>query len=380
MFCYLSITKVKTMLRQFILSVLCVTAYVSASACTSAIIGPTRTSDGDIIMWKNRDSKNHDTTFRWFEGGKYSYTALVPCYTNMRKSILSGLNSAGLAVMTTHCSNAPKPYVGMAADHDHSLLVEILENCATVDEAERVIENWKRRGFINSILGVIDSCNGAAYFEIKADSHVRYNVSDREEGYDVRANFAFASPEKRGSSVMRYDNANYLISHHQGKFVPQDFIDFSRTYFSVTKGYILRRGEKFPDNNYTIPRYCTVASIVMVTGKNPRMLVINGNPSVGMAIPIWVAQKNDLPKCITTNGLMHTLSREFYDVAFRENEKHKHYFVSDVIMDVLKISVPENDRAVMPKDIGRFNKDMDSEYEKYAKKVRRVLKHGSKKL
>ena len=70
-----------------------------ATACTSAVVAPQRSSEGVPLLWKHRDYKYNATCVKHFEGGKYSYTAIA---SNKEKKTLymPALTTRGLVLLT----------------------------------------------------------------------------------------------------------------------------------------------------------------------------------------------------------------------------------------------------------------------------------------
>lgn len=349
-----------------------------ALACTSAIVAPSRTADGDIYLWKNRDSSWHDTCVKWFPGGKYSYTALVRSRSQQLEHMYAGINSAGLGVATTHSSNMPKDEIEVPnyKPLGANILVKLLCECKSVDEVDQLIGKWQRRKALTSNILVIDAQGNGAYFEVLADRHVRYDVNRRSEGFDVRSNFSWAGKAKHGPSEHRYWDAMEMLRRHKGKISVQDLHAMGRSYWSFEKGNILSL-DKAEDDNWVIPRRSNAAGVVIVSGQYPRMVITIGHATVGMPVPVWEKQKNNLPKCLMAGGDMHALGREYVRKAFEEEKsedgKSKWYFVNNVVKAALKVKAPWCDRRIYPSDIEASNQDLDNKWKSYARKVRQTL-------
>ena len=116
-----------------LISALC--CYLTAEACSSAIITAERSKEGCVMLWKHRDqTKWADTRIAHFDDGKYAYTALVNSYYKQNYSVYGGINSAGFGIMSTSTSNLKRDYeVETPPEYEYSLSTEALRECATVD-------------------------------------------------------------------------------------------------------------------------------------------------------------------------------------------------------------------------------------------------------
>ena len=351
----------------------------AALACTSAIVSAQRSSEGVPLLWKHRDNSFSNTRVDYITGGKYAYTAIVPNNKNYNRGIYAGINEAGLAVITTatnHLPTAtPEEYKACERQRKVGLSRLALRECATVEEFEDLLRNSKRiRGF-DSNLGIADATGAVAYFEIWDLGYRRYDATDTPDGFDVRANFSHAgNPRKKGASKRRYDHIMKEMSEHKGNFTPQQLIDYSRSYDTYRRGNILANNDLYVCTNHTVPRYSTVASIVLVCdGKNPRMLVMNGHSVSSLAVPVYVKAKRNIPQCVKGDA-MRLLSNDFRAKAYYDIADNIHILNKDVVRKVLAIKQPKIDMPKeMPSDIKAFNERIDKLYLKYEKRVRKVL-------
>ena len=369
-------------MKRILLTLLSIALLHGASlACTSAIVTAQRSSEGVPLLWKHRDNTAFtNTRVDYITGGKYAYTAIVPNNENYRKGVYAGINEVGLAVITTATGHLPvaTPEEYKACDRKRSRLSLsrlALRNCATVDEFEEILRNGKRARGFDSNLGIADATGAVAYFEIWDLGYRRYDATDRPDGFDVRTNFSHnGDPKKKGASKRRYDLIMKTMSEHTEKFTPQQLIDYSRSYDSYRRGNILANDDLYVCANHTVPRYSTVASIVLVCdGKNPRMLVMNGHSVSSLAVPVYVKAKHNIPLCVKGDA-MRLLSNDFKEKAYYEIADKIHILNKEVVRKVLaikqpKIAMPKE----MPSDIKAFNERIDKLYTKYEKRVRKVV-------
>ena len=369
------------MKKIVLLLMLFVVAQIDASACTSAAVSAARSSEGVPLLWKHRDSKFSSTRVDYVKGGKYAYTAVVSSTNENKNSIYAGINekSLGFMSLTTYslpCATEAEYEACTRKRIGGSMQRHGLRNCATVDEFEEMLRNTKRRNKYNSNIGVADGTGAVAYFEIWDLGYRRYDVSEREEGFDVRANFSFADTlkGKRNASERRYNLIMQEMSAHKGKFTPQQFIDYSRSYNSIKFGNVLESDEKYYCANHTVPRHSTVGAFVLVCdAKCPRMLVMNGHTASSLAVPVYVQAGENIPQCVHGNA-MQQLSNDFRAKAYSKSKSGRNVLNKEVTRAVLNIKQPKVAMpSTMPAKITAFNARIDKTFSKHEKRVRATL-------
>ena len=360
--------------------------YGEALACTSAIVTAQRSSEGAPLLWKHRDAGTKcDTRVEYVTSSGYAYTAIVPNTKAWNKSVLAGINEKGFGIFNTATHDLPKATqeeyeaVQLKKTGGFSfLMAAALKKCATVDEFEELLKTTKRKNGFNTNYGVGDATGAVAYFEVWDLGYKRYDVNERESGYDVRANFSFAATGKRGASARRYNVVMKQMKAHNDKFTPQQFIGYSRSYNSIKYGDLLANDKQYVCSNHSVARATSVSSVVLVCdGNNPRMLVTNGHPVPGLALPVYVNAKKEIPKCL--NGeKMRVLCNDFQGVAYKKLGKKKYQLNKEVAREVLKIKQPVVEMPkVMPENMKKFNARLDKMYNKHEKKVRKVINRYS---
>ena len=352
-------------------------------ACTSAIVAPTRSSEGVPLLWKHRDNaKFTNTRIEYIDDGKYAYTAVVPNTKNYAKGLYGGINEKGLGIISTATKNLPE---STPEEYKACKLRRLrggamwngLRECATINEFEELLKTTKRSRRSHSNFGVGDATGAVAYFEVWDIGYRRYDVDKSgNDGFDVRANFSHCGdPKKNGSSEYRYNLIMNEMAAHKGNFTPQNFIGYSRSYNSLKYGNVLDLNRKYYCSNHTVPRYSTVGVFVMVCdGENPRMLAMNGHSASSLAVPIYVKAKENIPECVHGDA-MRLLSNDFREKAYTPNSKKKQLLNKELISKVLQIKQPKIEMpSEMPKNIRAFNAKIDRTFAKYEKRVRKVLK------
>lgn len=321
------------------------------------------------MLWKHRDqTATNDCRVAYFDDGKYAYTALINSYVRVGETALAGINEVGFGGISTATKNLrQEPQTKEYTRTKYSLLCRALRQCRTVDEFEELVASHNRYPDFESNIGVGDAEGNCAYFEIWSDGYRRYDV----EKFDVRTNFSFAGrDDARGSSIRRY---NTVMEQMKGvkSFASKDLIGYSRCFWSADKGDILANDAPYRDVNYVVPRYSSVASVVIVCSSTPRMDVIVGHPVAGMAVPVWVAAKHGIPKCVSGRA-MYDLGRTFVAKAYTHDAKRV-YLNKEVTRRALKINNDIKSPKTMPIDIVKFNNKVDQIFEKHRRQMMQIL-------
>ena len=369
-------------MKRFISLLALVVAFSFDSlACTSAIVAPTRSSEGVPLLWKHRDNAKYtNTRIEYIADGTYAYTAVVPNNEKYAKGVYAGINETGLGIISTATKNlpesTPEEYKACPLRRMRGgAMWNGLRECATIDEFEELLKTTKRSRRSHSNFGVGDATGAVAYFEVWDVGYRRYDVSESgNDGFDVRSNFSHAGdPNKVGASKRRYDLIMKEMAAHNGNFTPQDFIGYSRSYNSIKYGDVLDLEKKYYCSNHTVPRASTVGSFVIVCdGENPRMLVMNGHSVSSLAVPVYVKAKENIPECVHGDA-MRLLSNDFRAKAYTKIAK-KTLLNKELISKVLKIKQPKIAMpSEMPKNIRAFNAKIDKAFTKHEKRVRKVL-------
>ena len=341
-----------------------------AFACTSAIVAASHSKEHSTLLWKHRDAPSWDCHIEHFRDGKYPFTALV---SPDKSKVYSGINEQGFAILNTVSENITKDTSLCQAPGALFVMAYALREFATVEEFEKWLAttNGKRSYVTNFAVG--DASGAAAYFEVSQESFKRYDIGERSEGFDIRSNFSFSgNMVDRGPSVPRYDIVKRQMSC-KPMHSPYDFFDYGRNYVNGSGVEVLTTSEKFICNDLTVPRYFSVASMVMVCdGENPRMLVSVGHPVVAIVVPVYVKAENAIPECVAARPSL-LLSEEFRAKAYTQLDELRYEVNKPLINSLLKIESRVAMPRQMPENIEQFNTKIDALFAKHAAKVRRVL-------
>ena len=356
--------------------------YAEARACTAAVVAAKASKEGATLLWKNRESNAYATVVRYFASDKYSYTGVVHV-DKPEVGVLCGVNEVGFGIVNTATRNLPENREVEGTGRRTGFMRDALINCATIDEFEEFVRNFKRGYKFTTNVGVGDAKGGAAFFEIWGDGYRRYDVDKMERGFDVRSSFSFAGDmEKLGTSKRRYDAMFEQIGDKR-EFSAADFYNYSRSYYVAGKGDALQSDKKLYDHRYeTVPHRSTVGSFTIICGEHPRILVAMGYPAASPAIPVWVEAKEQIPACWSgSEGYM--LGRRFIKAAYIKDgttkgrggkKKTRYYLNNPLVREALKVKTKLPFPEHMPKNIEKFNRKADAKFAKHKSRIEALLR------
>jgi hypothetical protein len=122
-------------------------------ACTTAIISGRFTPDGRPLLWKNRDTDDLDNKLMYFTDGRYDYIGLVNSKDSTGKEVWTGMNTAGFAIMNSASYNLNSAEDADAAVNEGKVMRQALQQCATVDDFENFLKNYRNRMDLKPISG-----------------------------------------------------------------------------------------------------------------------------------------------------------------------------------------------------------------------------------
>lgn len=349
-----------THLRKAILS-LALLLFAGAAvsyACTSIIVSGKVTPDGRPMLWKNRDTGSPRNIMRHFPAseGKYAFTAIVAERSKTPNSVWLGTNSEGFAIFNTVSYNVQIDTLEAGGGQNGILMKKALEECATVDDFEKMLNGLPKPWGVHTNYGVMDAQGNAAYFEVNFHEYVKYDVNDPDvapDGYLVRSNFSFVGrPLVEGRGHCRYMTAEALTRKalEAGDLTP-DFIlnNHARCYANVLMDLNLRGDENQApktrgwayDTDF-ITRKTTTCSVVIKgvkPGEDPAlttMWTIVSYPGTTCALPVWEASGEEgIPVMLRGDNKLqaplslwgYALKERAYSFDLDDIEEHrKNYF------------------------------------------------------
>jgi len=303
--------------------VLALTLSVDVFACTSAIITGKATPNGRPLLWKHRDTGELNNKVKYYKGEKYSFYALINSPDALKNEAWTGTNEVGFSIMNTASYNLKNDDVPSSQmDREGEVMFKALATCRTLKDFEKLLDKYKRPMGVEANFGVIDAEGGAAYYEVNNDSWTKIDVNDPKiapQGYLVYTNHSNTGRLDDGMGYVRYTTADKIVKEHIGrngditaKWIMQNL---SRTFYHSVLGIDLNKDKElvekcngwFMDQDF-IPRKSSSCSIVVEgvkKGENPAntvMWTILGYPPIGIAVPLMVANGEDIPAFMTADG------------------------------------------------------------------------------
>lgn len=300
--------------QQFILQTVVITlvmlmmaaepVFAQREECTSAVLGPTATTSGAPILWKNRDTSTLSNRVVFVDEQPFTYLALVNGDDPSGRRCFAGLNSEGFAIMNTVAYNLPD-VAGEAKDLEGTIMADALRTCRTVEDFASYLKanQGKHLGSLANF-GVIDAQGRAAIFEAHNHGFSMLDTAEVAAGYLVNTNFARTGEEGEGGGYLRFERATTLFEDLGGSKIPFETI---LTKFSRDIGHALLRRPTWEEmalvladepvwisTRDSIDKYHTSATVV-IEGRRPgvadsvaTMWILPGEPLCAVAVPLWV--------------------------------------------------------------------------------------------
>lgn len=256
-------------------------------ACTSAIVAPKASRNGNMLMWKHRDTShahNCIDTVNAVSSDAHSYVALFNAEDSLKLEAWAGANDAGFAIMNTVAGNLPENSEE-CIDREGFIMTDALRHCTSVSSFQNLLDSLPKPLGSRANFGVIDSHGNAAYFEISDSGYVRYAMDSEGSGVMIRSNFAFSGTDKGGYGYDRYNNASKILERaaKDASVTPELFTEFlSRKYYCAESDNTLSpnntKQARVADKGF-IPRPTSASSVVIeLTPCGPIMWVMLGYP------------------------------------------------------------------------------------------------------
>ena len=326
-------------LLYIVASVVALLTYLSAEACTSAVISGRATKSGRPLLWKHRDTGTEWNHIEHLQGKRFAFTGLVNSTDDERKEVWAGANERGFAIMNTASYNMKPDSLKYLPEREGEIMKQALGECASVAEFEEFLKNMPQPRALETNFGVIDAEGGAAYFEVWDYGYTKYDVNDVAQcpnGYIIRSNYSFSGAQDEGMGYIRYQNAEYLLhnAYATGALSAEwIFSSASRSFYHAILGNDILKNPLQGTNGWAIdqdfiPRKSSSASVVVEgvrKGDNPDATTIwsvLGYPPCSYAVASWVKAKNEIAEPITAyddgrssaNRLAVALKREVFPI------------------------------------------------------------------
>ncbi len=290
--------------------------------CTTAIISGKYTKNGRPLLLKHRDSGFEQNKLMFFEDGKYNYIGLVNSEDSEGIEVWGGVNSEGFAIINSASYNLkPDSDTTTLIDREGIVMKLALQQCATVNDFENLLQTMDKPLGVEANFGVIDAKGGAAYFETNNFTYNKIDVNNKKIapfGYVIRTNYSFVTDRTDGYGYIRYNTANelfYEASLENNLSVEFILQDVSRSLKHSLLNINLKKNIEFSENEEKlipfqdfIPRSNSCATILIEGVKkneNPELSTfwtILGFQLTSVAIPVWVKSGAELPKILIANN------------------------------------------------------------------------------
>ena len=356
--------KIKSLL-YIIASVFAALSFLSAEACTSAVISGRATKSGRPLLWKHRDTGTEWNHIEHLQGKRFAFTGLVNSNDAERKEVWAGANERGFAIMNTASYNMKPDSLKYLPEREGEVMKQALGECATVAEFEEFLKNMPQPRALETNFGVIDAEGGAAYFEVWDYGYTKYDANDAAQypnGYIVRSNYSFSGVQDEGMGYIRYQNAEYLLhkAYATGTLSAEwIFSSASRSFYHAILGndVLSSSPNGWAVDQDFIPRNSSSASVVVEgvsKGENPDATTIwsvIGYPPCSYAVASWVKAKNEIAAVIansdegrsSVNRMAVALKREVFPVSRGNGSK---YMRTDVIARAIEVLRPYESKSM----------------------------------
>lgn len=330
-------------------------------ACTSAIITGKATPDGRPLLWKHRDTGELNNKVKYYKGEKYSFYALINSPDAMLEQAWTGTNEVGFSIMNTASYNLKDDDVPSdQMDKEGVLMYKALATCRTLADFEKMLNKYNRPMGVEANFGVIDAEGGAAYYEVNNGSWTKIDVNDPKiapQGYLIYTNHSYTGRLDDGMGYVRYTTAEKIMKEQIGRngaITPKwIFQNLSRTFYHSILGIDLNKDKElvakcngwFMDQDF-IPRKSTSCSIVIEgvkKGENPSntvMWTILGYAPIGVAVPLMVANGENIPSFMTAEGTENARmcdwvlenKKEIFPITRGNGNKYLNYYAIEKYM------------------------------------------------
>ena len=258
------------MLKRISILFCLISYFLSAWACTSAIIGADMNPYGRPLLWKNRDTSTADNKIEYIPGhdGKFSYVALFNAKDSLLQEAWMGMNEYGFAVMNTASYNIKDDDVPQKEMDKEGLVMTVaLQKCKTVADFANLLDTLPRPMGVEANFGVIDAYGDGAYFETNNHSYVSYNLKASPDHVLVRTNYSHSGRDNEGYGFIREANANKLLAPYiaEKNVKPEILTEvLSRSFYHdlLQKDFSLD-GDKWVIDQDFIPRFTSTATVVV---------------------------------------------------------------------------------------------------------------------
>lgn len=337
-----------------IIALLISLSLTNAYPCTTAVISGKASSDGRSYIWKLRDTGSLENIYRYFDDGKYNYIGLMNSNDQEGEHVWGGSNSVGFAIMNSASYNVNEGDTTSLIDMEGVFMKLALQTCATLQDLEKLLDEYPKPRGIAANFGVIDAKGGAAYYEVDNQTWVKFDANEDPKGYIIRSNYSESGTEDEGYGFVRRDAAEEIFSDavNENKLNYETIIqEFTRNFYHPVFGLDYRKlyetsnaESDFIASTDLITRYSSASSIIVQGIKKGESADMNtiwaqvGFPRTCIAVPLWVRAGDNLPQIVSydeeiTNSRLNKYAMEWKKAAYpiEHKERNNYLFVPALI-------------------------------------------------
>ncbi len=288
--------------------------FQKSTSCTTAVISGKATPDGRSMIWKLRDTDDLENSMRYFSDGKYSYIGLVNSKDTEGENVWGGSNSAGFAIMNSASYNVNENDTSSLKDREGIFMKLALQTCASLQDFEKLLNEYPKPRGLAAHFGVIDAGGGAAFYEVNNYTWTKFDANATSEGYVIRTNYSETGTPDSGYGFIRRQTAEKIFAEarKQNRLRYQTIIqEFTRCFYHPVFGLDYRK--KYESGNFDtefvasddfLTRHSSASSILVQGVKKGELSDMNtiwaqvGFPETCIAIPLWVRGGKNLPQLV----------------------------------------------------------------------------------
>ena len=326
------------MKKIYLIFIILISFYTISETCTIGVASGAVTTDGRPMIWKSRDVfANVYVHYCDTLANKY-----IGVGNENSEYIWMGVNEHGFAILN---SLADFPDEGNGRMGNGDTMKHALANFSTIEEFEAFLDSTNITGReTHANMAVIDSTGAAIMYEVSETNYWIFDTADAEEGFEVRAVFAFnggetTSPNYEASKAIIGDlvannnlNVNSILhynirefsDHYTGEHIPVPYEN--RWESEIPFGYIQAQGICNNGNG----------SAVVIQGTLPdepvdftTMWTLLGQPSSSIAFPCF-------PVCPPPPEANNNGTSELYNQAY-ENQSILFGYIPMIYVDTYKL-------------------------------------------
>lgn len=309
------------MKQLFSLALILLLSYSSVFSCTTAVISGKYTKNGRPLLWKLRDTESFKNKLKFFADGKYNYIGLINSDDIEGIDVWGGSNDTGFSIMNSASFNVNMQDTSKLKDQEGRFMKLALQQCSSLSDFEALLKKQTKPMGLAAHFGVLDGKGNVAFYEVNNYTYTKYDANDSSQapnGYILRTNFSFTGKKNIGYGFIRFQQAQDLLYQADAEDmlnVKTVIQNFSRClkHPILNKDYRDIYSQKQKNNDFVsssdlITRHGS-SSMIMIEGvaanESPLLTSIwtmVGFPNTCIAIPVWLAGGNNLPKILSATG------------------------------------------------------------------------------